>query len=152
MSKYTRRDRIEARRRARWAKKLRKAYKWWDFIFMFQMIQDWAEWASERHLKDGISLSSCQKAKDLQIFAEYAKRIAEDSAFTEGTKLQDGSFFLDGKYALKWLDKGDHYELDPHDPVPKGLYNHIRKKEEDLYQFYLNGFIKYLRKSRYWWD
>lgn len=152
MSKFIRRDRREARRRARMAKKLFKVYKWWDYTFLFQMIQDWAERASESHLKDGVSLSSHQTAEDLQIFAEYAKRIAEDSAFTEGTKLLDGSFFLDGKYTLKWLDKGDRHELTGKVQMPKGLYKYIIKKEEDLYQFYLNGFIKYLRKSRYWWD
>lgn len=128
-----------------------KSYPFWDYSFLFQLMYDWSFNASIKTKQRQFHTKSDNVAKDLLIFSEFCKRMANDSAFEEGTKLLDGSFFLDGKYAMILDEKLG--EIRWKTELPKGLHKHVTNKENNLRKFYLSNIAKLLeKKSIGWWE
>lgn len=79
-------------------------YKWWDYTFLLQAVEDWCNHSSKMHSKHGMSLNSGSKAKVLKTMASLCRRIREDDykydgVFVRHQECDIGFIDLDGGYS-----------------------------------------------------
>lgn len=53
-------------------------YKWWDYCYLLQAIEDWTAHAAKMHETKGNTVSADKIAKKLKIVSTLCKRIKED--------------------------------------------------------------------------
>lgn len=130
-----------------------KSYPYWDYSYLYQLMADWSLHASKKTKENQWYTMADNVSKDLLIFSEFCSRVANDSAFDHGTKLLDGSFYLDGKYSSEWRKEGDYHVHEVNTKLPNGLRKHINNKEQKLREFYLQNIANMIiKKSLGWWE
>ena len=89
------------------------SYKWWDYSYLLQAMEDWLENSSKQHSKHGHLVGSDKTAKQMKVAAALIKRIREDEyhnnlnkVFPCRNKTVMDKFCL-GKHALEWNPKED---------------------------------------------
>lgn len=124
-------------------------YKWYDYCFLLQAIEDWCEHASKMTHKHGTHLNHKQKAKTLKILSLLAKRMSEDGFSVDYCCLYP-------RVDLDMIHEKDnvlHFKQLPdeqtYDRVKRRLY-----KQQDRNQAYcLEYFCKLLQKHLFTlWD
>ena len=89
------------------------SYKWWDYSYLLQAMEDWLENSSKQHSKHGHLVSSDKTAKQMKVAAALIKRIREDEyhdnlnkVFPCRNKTAIDKFCL-GEHALEWNRDSD---------------------------------------------
>ena len=84
------------------------SYKWWDYSYLLQAMEDWCDNASTQHSKHGHLVSSDKTAKQMKVAAALIKRIREDEyhnnlnkVFPCRNKTAMDKFCL-GEHSLEW--------------------------------------------------
>ena len=54
------------------------SYKWWDYCYLLQAIEDWCLHAAKMHESNGNTLNADKIAKKLRVVSALCKRIKED--------------------------------------------------------------------------
>ena len=70
--------------------KFLNSYKWYDYTFLLQAMEDWIDNASKQTNKHGSLVRSPQTAKEMKIAASLIKRIREDEIYTKKNEVFNG--------------------------------------------------------------
>lgn len=62
-------------------------YRWYDYSFLLQAIQDWIEHSSDMHKEHGCSVSSHKTVKQMRIAVALIKRVRSDEIYYEQNKV-----------------------------------------------------------------
>lgn len=72
-------------------KKLRKQmfnhYKWWDSVFLLEMMEDWLRHSAKMHETRGNLVCSDRTAREMKVVATLLKRVHEDEIYDEPNKV-----------------------------------------------------------------
>lgn len=88
-------------------KKLRKQlfnhYKWWDSVFLLEMMEDWLRHSAKMHETRGHLLCSDRTALEMKIVAELLKRVHEDEIYDEPNKVFRGKnkYYRENMFGLE---------------------------------------------------
>ena len=70
--------------------KFLNSYKWYDYTFLLQAMEDWLDNASKQTSKHGNLVRSPRTVKELKVAASLIKRIREDDIYTKKNEVFSG--------------------------------------------------------------
>lgn len=117
-----------------------QAYKWWDYSFLLQAMEDWCENASKQHSKHGHLVCSKDTAKQLKLVSALIKRIREDDVYSLQCKVFNSKNATYDGAVVKAL------QLEPFTRTKVEIENKQRKQD-------LQYLFKIMEKKMFsWWD
>ena len=113
------------------------SYKWWDYSYLLQAMEDWLENSSKQHSKHGHLVSSDKTAKQMKVAAALIKRIREDEYHENLNKVFLCRNKTIGKDKICLMGESFQYNVD----------SDLLRKQDLQYS------MKFMEKHLFgWWD
>ena len=129
---------------------IRKLFPWWDHSYLLKMMSIWAEEASKKHKTIGITMSSDSISKELIIFSEVCKRLANSSYEEDAWQTLDGEDLFE-IYPIHTVPNILRY-VQLKSSMPEWKSKIARKRSNQLHDFYIFYFLKLIKNIERWWD
>ena len=120
--------------------KFLSSYKWYDYSYLLQAMEDWLDNASKQSSKHGSLTRSPQTAKEMKIAASLIKRIREDEIYTKKNEVFEGKNITHDSDVVKLLG------MEPFTQTKHHLVTEHRKQD---IKFMFDFIAKHLLT---WWD
>ena len=122
---------------------MKRAYPWFDFSYLFMMMQDWLDYASSQHKEQGNSVASGRIAKQMGIASQVCRRLStgyiEDNAYK--VVFDDKDFIPPQEFP--WFPEVDD----------KRRYKRLFAFEKQSYLYHMGLLTRIISKySHGWWD
>lgn len=136
-----------SKRRAFWRNvskfAMRKAYFWWDYLYLFEHMHDWFEYASKRHNEWGMCASRDKTSRQLAIASEICKRLSTGYIEENAYNVVFGPDYLRRPITFPYTPTEEESRK----------YAQLYIFEKQSYKYHLELLTKLISKhSLTWWD